>query len=75
MGLERETEERLARDEAFSASFTDDRDARHILETICEVGEFDSVPGRGIAIQTDVEDAVGVSHQVAELKAAVEEEL
>ena len=49
--------------------------ARHVLETICEVGEFDSVPGRGIAIQTDVEDAVGISHQVDELKAVVEEEL
>ena len=49
--------------------------ARHVLETICEVGEFESVPGRGIAIQIDVEDAVGVSHQVDELMAAVEEEL
>ena len=29
----------------------------------------------GIAIQIDVEDAVGVSHQVDELKAAVKEEL
>ncbi len=38
--------------------------ARHILETICEVGEFDTTPGTGIAFQIDTEDAVGVSHQV-----------
>ena len=49
--------------------------ARQVLETICEVGEFESVAGRGIAIQIDVEDAVGVSHQVDKLKAVVEEEL
>jgi hypothetical protein len=49
--------------------------ARHILETICEAGEFESEPGRGIAIQIDVEDAVGVSHQINELKSVVEEEI
>ena len=49
--------------------------SRDILETIDRVGEFDESPGTGIAIQVDVEDAVGVSHQVAELKAVVEEEI
>ena len=49
--------------------------ARHILETICEAGEFESEPGRGIAIQIDVEDAVGVSNQINELKSVVEEEI
>jgi nitrogen regulatory protein PII len=49
--------------------------ARHILETICEAGEFESEPGRGIAIQIDVEDAVGVTHQIDELKSVVEEEI
>lgn len=38
--------------------------ARHILETVGEAGEFDSSPGTGIAFQVDVEDAVGVAHQV-----------
>mgnify|MGYP001595913485 CR=1 FL=1 len=49
--------------------------ARHILERICDAGEFDTDSGAGIAIQIDVEDAVGVSHQVSELKAVVEEEI
>ena len=37
--------------------------SRHILERVGEVGEFDEKPGTGIAIQVDVEDAVGVLHQ------------
>jgi nitrogen regulatory protein PII len=49
--------------------------SRHILETISEVGKFDDKPGTGIAFQIDVEDAVGVSHQIRELTHVVEEEL
>lgn len=49
--------------------------ARHILETICDIGEFETDPGAGIAFQIDVEDAVGVLHQVEELKEKVQEEL
>jgi len=41
------------------------------LEKIATVGEFDSKPGSGIAFQIDVEDAVGVSHQIKELTDAV----
>ncbi|MES9898190.1 MAG: P-II family nitrogen regulator [Sedimenticola sp.] len=48
---------------------------RTILETIAKVGEFDVKPGTGIAFQIDVEDAVGVSHQIEELTSVVEEEL
>ncbi len=47
--------------------------SRSILETIGEVGEFDTAPGTGIAIQLDVEDAVGVTHQINELTSVVEE--
>ena len=43
--------------------------SRAILEKICEVGEFESSSGRGIAIQVDVEDAVGMSHQIQDLVA------
>jgi hypothetical protein len=46
-----------------------------ILETIAEVGEFDDKSGVGIAFQIDVEDALGVRHQIAELTHVVEEEL
>jgi nitrogen regulatory protein PII len=49
--------------------------ARHILERIGEAGEFDTEAGTGIAIQIDIEDAVGISHQMSELKAIVEDEI
>ena len=49
--------------------------SRSILETISEVGEFDDKPGTGIAFQIDLEDAVGVSHQIRELTHVVEDEL
>lgn len=49
--------------------------SRHILEEIARVGKFDEKPGTGIAFQLDVEDAVGVSHQVNLLSSSVENEL
>ena len=49
--------------------------SRHIIEKIAEVGEFEERPGTGIAIQIDVEDAVGVAHQIEKLVDVVETEL
>ncbi len=49
--------------------------SRHILEKIAVVGEFEEQPGTGIAIQVDVEDAVGVAHQIEKLVDVVEAEL
>ena len=46
-----------------------------ILERIAEVGEFDAQPGAGIAIQLDVEDAVGVLRQAEVLVEVVEDQL
>jgi nitrogen regulatory protein PII len=49
--------------------------SREILETIETTGEFEANPGRGIAFSIDVEDAIGVSHQVNQLSEFVEEEI
>ena len=49
--------------------------SRKILETINKVGELDKESGKGIAIQIDIEDAVGVTHQVETLTKVVEDEL
>jgi nitrogen regulatory protein PII len=49
--------------------------SREILETIARVGEFEEKPGTGIAFQLDVEDAIGVTHQIQELSGVVEEKL
>ena len=49
--------------------------SRTILEKISEVGEFESKPGKGIAIQIDVEDAVGVTQQIRQLSEVVGDEI
>lgn len=49
--------------------------SRQILETINKVGGFDQESGQGIAIQIDIEDAVGVARQVETLTKVVEDEL
>ncbi|PIE38471.1 MAG: transcriptional regulator [Gammaproteobacteria bacterium] len=47
--------------------------SRYIIEEIAKVGEFDQKPGSGIAVQIDIEDAVGVISQVEKLATKVEE--
>lgn len=49
--------------------------SRKILETIEAVAEMDEESGAGIAFQINVEDAVGISHQVQQLTRIVEENL
>jgi uncharacterized protein YaaQ len=49
--------------------------SRSILEKIAEEGDFDKGKDTGIAFQIDVEDAVGVKHQVEKLTQVVEDEL
>ena len=48
--------------------------SRGVLETIEQVGDF-AQSGAGIAFQIDVEDAVGVAHQMELLQSVVEERL
>lgn len=49
--------------------------SRAILETIAEIAGMDEDTGTGIAFQLDVEDAVGVAHQIASLADVVEEKI
>ena len=49
--------------------------SREILEKVSAAGEFDETPGTGIAFQIDVEDAIGVRHQIEVLAEAVEDRL
>ncbi|HHC73333.1 MAG TPA: P-II family nitrogen regulator [Thiotrichales bacterium] len=49
--------------------------SRTILETISRAGSFDERAGSGIAFQVDVEDAVGVSHQIRKLTPVVEDKI
>jgi len=49
--------------------------SREIMEKVAVAGEFDETPGTGIVFQVDVEDAIGVRHQIAALAEAVEDRL
>lgn len=49
--------------------------SRQILEKIKTAGEFDTEKGAGIAFQIDVEDVVGITHQIEKLTEKVEEQL
>ena len=49
--------------------------SREIMEKVAVAGEFDETPGTGIAFQIDVEDAIGVRHQIEALVEAVEDRL
>jgi nitrogen regulatory protein PII len=49
--------------------------SRHVMETIAEVGQFDDTPGTGIALQLDVEDALGVRHQIQKLTESVQDRI
>ena len=49
--------------------------SRHILESIATVGRFDEELGSGIAIQLDVEDAVGLISQLPVIKREIEDQI
>lgn len=49
--------------------------SRKILEKISAVGEMDTEASAGIAFQIDVEDVVGVKHQIEKLTERVEDSI
>ena len=49
--------------------------SRRILETIESACQFDADPGRGIAFQLDIEDAVGLASQRATIENEIEDQL
>jgi len=52
----------------------EEHQSRFILEALEKAGNMKE-KGTGIAFQADVEDAVGVSHQIRELVTMVEEKI
>jgi len=49
--------------------------SRQILETVAAAGRFEEEPGTGIAFQVDIEDAIGLSSQIASLQKQIEDQL
>lgn len=47
--------------------------SRGILEEIGRAGELDETQGTGIAVQIDLEDAIGIKHQIQKLSESVKE--
>lgn len=48
---------------------------RNILERIAQAGRFDEEAGSGIALQIDIEDAVGLGSQIRELSKKIEDQI
>ena len=49
--------------------------SRAILEEIERVARFDADPGNGIAFQLDIEDAVGLTSQIAQIESEIEDQI
>lgn len=49
--------------------------SRQILEEIARVARFDDDPGNGIAFQLDIEDAVGLTAQIAQIESEIEDQI
>ncbi len=49
--------------------------SRSILERIASVGAFDEKSGTGIALQIDIEDAVGLRHQIETIRSEIEDQI
>jgi len=49
--------------------------SRSVLEQIKQIGNIDATPGTGVAFQLNVEDAVGVTHQIQKLNELVGEQI
>ena len=49
--------------------------SRHILEQIAVAGRFEEDLGSGVAFQVDIEDAVGLQHQIEKLEDEIGDEL
>ena len=49
--------------------------SRDILEEIARAGEFDEKPGAGIAFQVNIEDAVGLTSQLATITHEIEDQI
>ena len=49
--------------------------SRHILERIAEAGNFEARPGIGVAVQVDIQDAIGLGSQFETIQKEIEDEI
>ena len=49
--------------------------SRQVLEKIADAGRFEEAPGSGVAVQIDIEDAVGLGSQIKTIEQEIEDEI
>jgi len=49
--------------------------SRQILEAVAKAGLFDEEPGTGIAVQVDIEDAIGLGTQIGTIEKEIEDQI
>ena len=49
--------------------------SRHILESISDCAQFDKEKGTGIAMQINIEDAIGLNNQLTTIKKEIEDQI
>lgn len=49
--------------------------SRKILEAVADVGKFDTNSGTGIAMQLNIEDAVGLGNQLKTIETEIEDQI
>lgn len=49
--------------------------SRKILEGIARAGDFETKPGAGMAIQVDIEDAIGLTTQITAIGREIEDQI
>ncbi len=49
--------------------------SRRILEGIGKAGKFDEDHGAGVAVQIDIEDAIGLNHQIENIQREIEDQI
>ncbi len=52
----------------------EEHNSRKIMEAIGQTCMFETKPGTGVAIQIDIEDAIGLSGQIASIKEEISKE-
>ena len=49
--------------------------SRHILEAVCKAGGFEEDPGTGLALQLDIEDAIGLGSQIHTIEEEIKDQI
>lgn len=49
--------------------------SRHIIESVAAAGRFEEEPGTGVAMQLDIEDAIGLGSQIETIEEEIKDQI